>query len=93
MLNLSNESEFARCVKGLKHVLIFIVRILQPTTSEEIFTAIDISKRGFVFLRDVVEVLRYIKEDSSLDQVRMKSLTLLCPKLNGLGNYITFETL
>ena len=60
---------------------------------QEIFKAIDISKRGFVFLRDVVEVLRYIKEDSSLDQVRMKSLTLLCPKLNGLGNYITFETL
>ena len=38
---------------------------------QELFTAIDISKNGFIFLRDVVEILRYIKKEGNCDQVTM----------------------
>ena len=38
---------------------------------QELFAAIDISKNGFIFLRDVVEILRYIKKEGNCDQVTM----------------------
>ena len=39
--------------------------------SQELFNAIDIPNNGFIFLRDVVEILRYIKKDDSCDQVEI----------------------
>ena len=65
-LNLSHEPEVARGVKGLFQPLIKVLSFLQ-----ELFAAIDIPKNGFIFLRDVVEILRYIKKDGTCDQVEI----------------------
>ena len=74
-LNLSHEPEVARGVKGLIQPLIKVLSF-QPLSKvlpflQELFAAIDIPKNGFIFLRDVVEILRYIKKDGTCDQVEI----------------------
>ena len=55
-----------------------------PFSIQELFTALDISKKGFIFLRDVVEILRYIKKDGICDQVEHVYYCLVNPERKGV---------